>query len=41
MPRSVNRVIYVAHFIYYLRVHRSVSMAFSRMAREGEAWRTL
>lgn len=27
MARQVNRVIYIAHFLYWLRVHRSVGVA--------------
>lgn len=39
MARQVNRVIYIAHFLYWLRVHRSWSSAKWVMEFEGRAWR--
>lgn len=39
MARSINRVIYIAHFLYWLGVHRSWSSAKWCMAYEGCAWR--
>lgn len=38
MHRPINRVIYIAHFIYYLHVHRSWSSAVFCMQHEGRAW---
>jgi hypothetical protein len=38
MARPVNRVIYIAHLLYYLRVHRSWSSAKWCMQYEGRAW---
>ncbi|WP_426391943.1 hypothetical protein [Variovorax sp. R-27] len=38
MRAPINRVIYVAHFLYYLRIHRSWSSALWCMAHEGRAW---
>ena len=39
MVRQINRVIYIAHFLYWLRVHRSWSTAKWVMEYEGRAWR--
>lgn len=39
MARQINRVIYIAHFLYWLRVHRSWSSAMWVMELEGRAWR--
>ena len=38
MARPVNRVIYIAHFLYYLSVHRSWANARWCMQHEGRAW---
>jgi hypothetical protein len=38
MPRPISRVIYVAHFLNYLRIHRSWSSARWCMQHEGRAW---
>lgn len=38
MRHPINRVIYIAHFIYYLRIHKSWSSAIFCMQHEGRAW---
>lgn len=35
----MNRITYIAHFIYWLSVHRSWSRALWVMAHEGKAWK--
>jgi hypothetical protein len=39
MRRPMNRVIYISHFLYYLRIHHSWSSAVFCMQHEGRAWR--
>jgi hypothetical protein len=33
-----NRILYICHFVYWLRVHRSCSLARWVMEYEGRAW---
>ncbi len=39
MARQINRVIYIAHFLYWLRVHRSWSSAKWVTDYEVGRWR--